>query len=268
MFSMKRPSRPDDPSCGAVVCAYNEESHLAFVLDGLLSSPAIDEIVVVDDGSIDGTAEIMRRYGRIERVRPVFISPNKGKGNAMAEGASLVRGDILLFVDADLLNWNKDYIELVLAPLASGKAEMSIGYPLRRDLFWDNVDPFGIQRWIAGERAIWRSDILPLLPSMRASRFGVETLINMHFKSRHWPVCLVALKDLVHPIKFEKTPGAEAWREYAKEALQILKTHARHPLYTFMTTVPDIIDLRDLAKTAVGLLDRRRRGASEETEGR
>lgn len=265
MVCMKQLNRPGNPSCSAVVCAYNEESRLALVLDGLLASPAIDEIVVVDDGSSDGTAEIALRYARDDRVRAVFVSPNKGKGNAMAEGASLAGGDILLFVDADLVNWNKDYVELVLAPLASGKAEMSIGYPLRGDLFWDNFDPFGIQRWIAGERAVWRSDLLPLVPAIRGSRFGVETLINMHYKSRHWPVRFVALVDLIHPIKFEKSPGAEAWRQYSREALQILKTHARHPLYTFMTTVPDFHDLRDLVVAAAGLLSSRRRseGAAE-----
>ncbi len=56
-----KPSRPAQPTCTAIVCAYNEEKYLAGVLDGLLNTPAIQEIIVVDDGSQDCTAEIMRQ---------------------------------------------------------------------------------------------------------------------------------------------------------------------------------------------------------------
>jgi len=265
MIIAKKIRRPANPSCSAVVCAYNEECHLAYVLDGLLASSRINEIIVVDDGSTDGTAEIMRRYGKSGRVRPVFIAPNEGKGNAMAEGSSLARGDILLFVDADLVNWGSEYVDLVLEPLLSGKADMSIGFPYRGDLFWDRFDPFHFQRWIAGERAVWRSDLLPLIAAMRASRFGVETLINMNYKTRHVPVSFVKLRGLVHPIKFEKSPLAEARAQYLQEVRQILFTHLRHPIYTLMTTIPDLLDLRDAALAVLRFLHGRFRGGMRDT---
>lgn len=240
-----KPSRPAQPTCTAIVCAYNEEKHLAGVLDGLLDTPLIQEIIVVDDGSKDQTADILHQYGQIERVQPIFLSPNRGKGYAMAEGAAAARGDILLFVDADLVNWDVSYTARVLAPILEGQADMVIGYPLREKDAWDSADVLNVQRWLSGERAVWRTDLLPLLSKMRPSRFGVETLINMHYRTRHQPIRLIVLTGLLHVIKFEKSSALVAWGEYAKEVRQILRSYARHPLLTIMTCAPDFIDLRD-----------------------
>jgi glycosyltransferase involved in cell wall biosynthesis len=249
-------SRTTRPTCTAIVCAYNEEKYLAGVLDGLLDTALIQEIIVVDDGSQDQTAEILRRYGQTGRVHPLFLSPNRGKGYAMAEGAATARGDILLFVDADLVNWDANYATRVLAPILAGQADMVIGYPQRERDPWDAADVLHAQRWLSGERAVWRTDLLPILPKLRPSRFGVETLINMHYRTRHQPIRFVRLEGLLHVIKFEKTSHSEAWDEYVKEVRQILRTYARHPLLTIMTYVPDFIDIRDAMLALYGRMRR------------
>ena len=254
-----KPSRPSLPICTAIVCAYNEEKYLAGVVDGLLNTPLIQEIVVVDDGSQDQTAAILRRYEQIERVHPLILSPNQGKGNAMAEGISAASGDILLFVDADLTNWDANYAAKVLEPILADRADMVIGYPLRADDPWENADVLHYQRWLSGERAVWRSDLLPILSKLRPSRFGAETLINMHFRTLHQPISLVPLSGLLHVIKFEKSPHSEAWVEYVREVRQILRTYARHPQLTIMAHVPDFIDLHE---AVVALYDRMRRSIS------
>ena len=249
-------SRTARPTCTAIVCAFNEEKYLAGVLDGLLDTPLIQEIIVVDDGSKDRTPDILHQYGQIERVRPLFLSPNRGKGFAMAQGAASAHGDILLFVDADLVNWDADYTAKVLAPILTGQADLVIGYPQRKKDPWDAADIMHVQRWLSGERAVWRTDLLPILPKLRPSRFGVETLINMHYRTRHQPIRFVRLDGLLHVIKFEKTSHSEAWDEYVKEVRQILRTYARHPLLTIMTYVPDLIDLRDAILALYGLMRR------------
>jgi glycosyltransferase involved in cell wall biosynthesis len=240
-----KPTRPAQPSCSAIVCAYNEEKHLADVLDGLLEATFIQEIIVVDDGSKDHTAEIMQAYSHFDRIHPIFLAANQGKGNAMSEGVEAASGDILLFVDADLVNWDASYASQVLQPILEGKADLAIGYPLREHDAWDSADLLRIQRWLSGERAVWRTDLLPLLPKMRPSRFGVETLINMHYKTRHQPIRMIKLKGLIHLLKFEKSSRAEAWGEYRKEIRQIIRTYARHPRLTLMTYLPDFIDVRN-----------------------
>jgi glycosyltransferase involved in cell wall biosynthesis len=250
-------SRPVQPACTAIVCAYNEEQHLASVLDGLLNASFIEEIIVVDDGSQDRTPEIMHHYERHDRICTIFLSSNHGKGYAMAEATTAARGDILLFVDADLINWDANYAGQVLAPVLQGQADMVIGYPFRKSDKWDAADVLHIQRWLSGQRAVWRTDLLPIVAKMRPSRFGVETLINMHYRTRHQPISLIKLQGLLHPIKFEKSPRAEAWEEYVKEVKQILRTYARHPLLTIMTYIPDLIEMRAALIAVYGWLRRR-----------
>ncbi|MBN2117989.1 MAG: glycosyltransferase family 2 protein [Anaerolineales bacterium] len=252
-----KPSRPVHPTCTAIVCAYNEEQHLESVLKGLLNASFIQEIIVVDDGSTDRTPDILSRYEQNDRFRPICLSPNHGKGYAMAEAATAASGDILLFVDADLINWDADYACQVLAPILNGQADMVIGYPFRQGDKWDRVDVLYIQRWLSGERAVWRTDLLPIVAKMRPSRFGVETLINMHYRTRHQPIGMVKLQGLLHPIKFEKSSRAEAWDEYVKEVQQILRTYARHPLLTFMTYVPDLIEMRAALLAVYGWIRRK-----------
>ena len=185
-------------TCTAIVCAYNEEKTLAGVLYALIDSPQIDKIVVVDDGSSDGTPGILRSFEGRDDVLPIRLSENKGKGYAMAEGISIARGELLLFVDGDLLNLTSHFIEQVLHPIHNGEADMVIGYPVRGEGWAWRINPL---RPLSGERALFRTDILPLLDAIRESRFGVETLINLHYCKEGKRIRHVPLQGLIHPIK-------------------------------------------------------------------
>src|SRR3954464_8131752 len=90
-----------------VIPAYNESERITATLDKVLAHIAQEhwmaEIVVVNDGSRDDTAEIIRRYGRQNpAVRLVENPGNKGKGYSVRNGMMNANGDILLFTDADL----------------------------------------------------------------------------------------------------------------------------------------------------------------------
>ncbi len=127
--------------CTTIVYAYNEEKTLAGVLNALLGSPLVDEIIVVDDGSTDETPAILRRfadrkpadplrapYGVLRgKVHPIRLPENRGKGYAMAEAILNAHGEILLFVDADLLNLSPAYVTQILHPYWMGKLTWSLG---------------------------------------------------------------------------------------------------------------------------------------------
>lgn len=214
--------------CTAIVCAYNEEKTVAGVVEALRLTRYVDEVIVVDDGSTDGTSEVLRGCQSDPKVRVLRLETNQGKGCALAEGIQAARGPLLLFVDADLLNWDACFGELVLEALLDGRAAMTIGYPLREGDKLDVLDGFGLIRGLSGERALWREDILPLLPALRESRFGAETLMNLHYRKLDKPVQIVPLPGLVHPVKVEKERLPAALRSYGREAAEISRTLRKH----------------------------------------
>ena len=104
-----------------VIPAYNEVENLEPLLTELRAAlgplPGTHEIVLVDDGSSDGTAErIAQEATRDSRVRPVLLEKNAGQSAALAAGLSRARGRVIVTLDADLQNDPAD-LPLVLAAL-------------------------------------------------------------------------------------------------------------------------------------------------------
>lgn len=113
-----------------VIPCFNEERRLAPTL-GLIRAYAArhdtaGELILVDDGSRDGTLSLMRvQAARHPGIRVVAITPNRGKGRAVAEGVRVARGDQILMTDADL-STPIDELPKLQAALARG-ADVAIG---------------------------------------------------------------------------------------------------------------------------------------------
>jgi glycosyltransferase involved in cell wall biosynthesis len=217
--------RKQTASCSAIVCAYNEESTLEGVVMALLDSTMVDEVIVIDDGSTDMTPQIVRRLNRNFRVHGVCFPKNRGKGYAMAEGVLQAQGASLLFVDADLLNFTRQYAIDMLDPLLAGDAALVIGLAEPGDKRHDTFDPF---RPLSGQRALWKADLLPLLPIIRDSGYGVETLMTLYYRQERLRSMYVALKGLNHPIKVEKVGLLGSLEQYAHELRQIVSSALLH----------------------------------------
>lgn len=107
----------------AIVPAYNEENWVGKTVQALRKLAEIDEIIVIDDGSIDQTALKAREAG----AEVYRLSRNKGKSQALRQGAYLARGEILAFVDADLGESASEFGRLIASVLAD-EADMVIGF--------------------------------------------------------------------------------------------------------------------------------------------
>ena len=101
----------------AVIPAYNEEEHVKECIETLLEqSYKPFEIIFVDDGSIDNTVNIIKNYDVI-----LFQQAHKGPGEARNFGVSKCRGEIVVFVDADM-RFDKDYIKNLVKPILEKKS--------------------------------------------------------------------------------------------------------------------------------------------------
>ncbi len=108
-----------------LVAAYNESSTIPNVIQKLLEVSSITEIIVVDDGSFDGTTDFLKGYQHT-KVKTLFHSSNQGKTAAIQTALQAASGDVCLIQDADL-EYNPEEIPAVLAPILTGKADVVYG---------------------------------------------------------------------------------------------------------------------------------------------
>src|SRR5678815_2501073 len=123
-----------------VIPVYNEVENIGEILKRVQSTKLAKEIIVVDDGSKDGTRDILQKLDKKKKVRVILHERNQGKGAAVVTGWRAAQGDILLIQDADLEYDPRDYAVL-LQPIEEGKADVVygsrfLGAPHRVTMFW------------------------------------------------------------------------------------------------------------------------------------
>jgi len=110
-----------------VVPAYNEASTIAEVLERVSALALDKQIIVVDDGSTDGTVEAVRNWaqGR-DGVKLVNLAQNRGKGAAIREAIPHLDGDIVVIQDADL-EYDPVDVPALIEPIQRGVADVVFG---------------------------------------------------------------------------------------------------------------------------------------------
>ena len=109
-----------------IVPIYNEIDHIDELLRQIQASPVEKEIIIVDDGSADGTQQKLRELRPSSDITVVFHQQNCGKGAAIRTGLRYARGEYVLIQDSDLEYDPQDYPAL-LQPLRRGEANVVYG---------------------------------------------------------------------------------------------------------------------------------------------
>jgi glycosyltransferase involved in cell wall biosynthesis len=174
-----------------IIPVYNEVGTILEVVKRVQETPYDKEIIVVDDGSTDGTYEILNR---IEGDEMIVLSHelNQGKGSSIRTAIPRITGDFIIIQDADL-EYNPSEYPRLLAPLLEGKADVVygsrfLGGPHRVLFFWhalgnriitllsNILTDLNLSDMETGYK-VFRSEILKKI-EIKSNRFGFEPEIT------------------------------------------------------------------------------------------
>jgi glycosyltransferase involved in cell wall biosynthesis len=127
-----------------VVPCFNEKATILPLLERVLAAPFEKEVIVVDDGSTDGTRELLSAHApALQGVRILLQEHNQGKGAALRRGFAEARGDVVIIQDADL-EYDPNQIPEIIAPIVEDHADVVygsrfLGGPHRVLYYWHSV---------------------------------------------------------------------------------------------------------------------------------
>lgn len=229
-----------------VVPAYNEAATIEAVVERLRRVPLTLEVIAVDDGSTDGTGQLLDRLagaGLLDRV--IHHERNRGKGAALRSGVAAATGAVIVVQDADL-EYDPGDLPALLEPIRTGRADAVygsrfLGGPHRVLLFWHAVG-----NWLVTLVSnmftnvnltdmetcykLVRAELLKRLP-LTADRFGIEVELTARLVqagARIWELPISysgrsyaegkkitwrdGLAALVHAVRYNLFPPRGPWR--------------------------------------------------------
>lgn len=205
-----------------IIPAFNEEKNIGSVLTVLKDINWIDEIIVVDDHSQDKTAKIVEDL-KLPNLTLIKNKINLGKGGALVAGIKKAKYNLLLFLDADLIDLKEQHLLKILGPIIFTKeADLVLGVFAIKYLRKNMATKIANRAFpsITGQRAIWKKN-LPKLSQLKNSRYSVDYIMTKHVPKRRR--LIVKLEGLSQMIKEEKGDLAKALRLRIKMYQQILQ---------------------------------------------
>lgn len=183
-------------SVAVIIPAFNEAKRVGFVVSIAKSCGLFAEIVVVDDGGTDGTADVAEAAG----ADVIRHENNRGKPAAMLSGLQSVSADVICFLDADLVSFNDKHLELLIGPVLRGETRAAIAVfsgGRSATTLAQKIAPM-----ISGQRCL-RRELLDKFTGWD-SGFGIETAINDYLRKLGVHQKIVSWHGASHVMKEEK----------------------------------------------------------------
>lgn len=200
----------------AIIPAYNEEKTVGEIIDVLRKVDIINEIIVVSDGSEDKTAQVAREH----KATVIELPQNMGKGAAIKNGLEASKGEVLLFLDADLIGLREIHIKKLIEPVIKDECDMSVGVFAKGRASTDLAQILTPQ--LSGQRAVKRS-IIEKIEKIELTGYGIEVALTRYAKKHNIKVKEIKLDNMTHITKEEKYGLAAGFIKRLKMYWQICK---------------------------------------------
>lgn len=210
---------------GVIVPAWNEERDIRPVLEILGSVHWLDQIVVVDDGSTDGTLGVAQECAMaFPRMTVLQLPENMGKGAAMLQGVKKLDGNIqtVVFLDADLIGLSEEHLESLIKPVIDQVCEMSVA--IFKQGFWRTDLSQKFAPNLNGQRCLPLHAAEKALRLLAESGYGVEIGLTLYARRNKWRIKYVDWPGMTHDMKEYKLGLWEGYRIRAMMYKQILST--------------------------------------------
>lgn len=202
-----------------IIPAYNEAERITSVLEAVDNAENPIELIVVDDGSTDRTAETVEASG-ID-LTLLELKKNTGKSNALARGIEEASFPMLAFVDADLKGLESGHIDELINTYREGDWDMVIGVFHKGRINTDISQK--ISPHLSGQRVLSRN-VWEKLTKSATEEFGVEMALTKLSLRENLNTTKVKLTGVTHVMKEEKRGFTEGLKSRLKMYGNIIKT--------------------------------------------
>ena len=223
-------------SVTAIIPAYNEQTTIGNIVTVARAHPAVSEVIVVDDGSLDQTVQRAQAAG----ATVIRHGKNQGKAQAMQTGTQAAReASHFLFLDADLLGLTREHIDRLLEPFDRPEAKL-LAPSTTRSLASDAAMVVGIRDrgrlltalnvhilpWISGERLVAKT-LWDAVPREFKRGYKIELGLNATARRLHLRTVPVVLRGLTIRRKEQKVGLARGLWQRALMSRELIATIVR-----------------------------------------
>jgi glycosyltransferase involved in cell wall biosynthesis len=240
MQSRKRDGGKPKGQVTAIIPAYNEADHIGTVLQLVAEQDDVSQIIVVDDCSRDGTAAAVQAQIELNsHIELIRLAKNSGKGRALLSGTEARENDLLLFLDADLLQLRSHHLTALIDPVRSCAYAMTLG--IFQEGRWATDFTHRYLPFLSGQRCL-RWPLFNNVFNIQETGWSIETAFNLHAWYHHYPILRVPWKGVSHVTRIEKYEGLSGnwshlkmWLDIARYTVRFFAHHprrtGRHPYY-------------------------------------